>query len=298
MDFIVISGANDSYINTSIDFINAFPFEENKLIFYNLGFNEKNLKLIKNLQSKFNFELKELNFNNYPEHVNLKIYNGLNCSYAFKPIIIYNEANEKKNENKIIIWMDSANRFSKENVNEIITIVSFEGFYSPISAEKKSIEAIELNHFKTLNYFNISQQEHYNELESISANLVAFNYSSETGNFILNKWYEASLKEEVIMPKGSSRNNHRQDQTVLSILIYLFQKKNNINFCKKNVGVEFWNKKDNSTINTGYFPFKLMNKNGTQMAIIYCKTLENAQKEYAERKQLSMEEFFKDFYVI
>ena len=54
------------------------------------------------LQKQYNFQFKHFDFNLYPEHVNLKKYNGLNCSYAFKPIIIYNEANGNVQDPKTV----------------------------------------------------------------------------------------------------------------------------------------------------------------------------------------------------
>jgi hypothetical protein len=298
MDYIIISAADDSYINTIIDFIQCFPCDKSKLILYDLGFNEINLKLINQLKFKYNFSLKKLNYSNYPEHVDLKKYNGIFCSYAFKPIIIYNEANEEYNKNKIIIWMDSANRFTINNINEIIKITNLQGIYSPISANKNTIESIELNNHQTTNYYNLTDYEHKNMLESISANLVSINYASEAGYTIINNWYKDSLNKEIIMPNNTNRNNNRQDQTILSILMYLYQKKNNINFYKDNVGVEFWKKKDEFKIPEGVFPFKLFNKNGNQLAIIYCRTINEAIFTYSNRKKMSTQEFLQNYIVI
>ena len=101
MGFYIVTAADDSYINTIIDFIICFPCEHSKLILYDIGFNEQNLMLIVNLQNKYKFILKKFNYSDYPEHVDLKKYNGLYCSYAFKPIIIYNEANNEYNKNQI-----------------------------------------------------------------------------------------------------------------------------------------------------------------------------------------------------
>ena len=58
-----------------------------------------------------------------------------------------------------------------------------------------------------------------------------------------------SLNKNIIAPEGSSRNNHRQDQSVLTMLMYLYEKSNGINLINNIVrGISFWNKKDNSTI--------------------------------------------------
>jgi hypothetical protein len=298
MDYTIITAANDSYINTIIDFIQVFPCIMSKLIVYDLGFNSINLERIVFLQKKHNFIFKQFDYSNYPEHVDLKKYNGLNCSYAFKPIIIHNEAVQYYNKNNILIWMDSANRFTLNAINNIVNITNSQGIYSPISANANTIESIELNNHRNVSHYNLTEYEHKNLLESVSANLIGINYASNAGSSILNEWYKDSLNRDIIVPINTNRNNHRQDQTVLSILMYLYQKNNNVKFYSNNVGVQFWVKKDKSTIQEGYFPFKLLSKTGIQLAMIYCKNIEEANFIYADRKQLTLEEFSKKFNVI
>ncbi len=298
MDYIIISAANDLFINTIIDFIHSFPLNHSKLILYDLGFSEDNLKLIHSLKNKYNFVLKTFNYDNYSEHVNLKLYNGLYCSYAFKPIIIYNEATEEYNKDKIIIWMDSSNRFELDHINHMINITTIQGIYTPLSANKNSIESIELNHHKTVSHYNLSEFEHIYLLESISANLICFNYNSKSGSEILNQWYRDSLNKDIITPPNTSRNNHRQDQTVLSIIIFLYEKHNNNYFYKKNIGFSFWNNKDLPTIQEGLKQFKLFDKNNKQLAIIYCRNYDEAVLTYADRKNISVQDFCKDFNVV
>jgi hypothetical protein len=60
-------------------------------------------------------------------------------------------------------------------------------------------------------------------------------------HLILKKWCELSKIKEIISPEGSSRLNHRQDQSILSIL--LAKRKFN-NLIPRNIwgGVSFHNK--------------------------------------------------------
>ncbi len=302
MTFKIITGANDSYILTLLDFIKTFMqmnLDPESLIVYDLGISTRNYKELLNLQEKFNFSLKKLDYSIYPEHVDLNKFNGLYCSYAFKPIILYNEANIAENSGKVLIWMDSANRFNLGALTQIYNLVKKNGIYSPISNGAGTIESIELNHPDTVALFGLSPAEHIQLLQSISANLIGLNYSTLIGKTIIDEWYKKSLIKEFITPEGSSRNNHRQDQTILSIIIYLYEKNNNVHFDKHMVnGISFWNKKDSSTIQSGYFPFNLIDKNtGKQLAIIYCKTLEEAIEIYAKRKLMSVTLFTQYFSV-
>lgn len=299
MDYIILTATNNAFINTTIDFINCYELNFNNLIIYNLDLNQENLQKILELQKKNNFQLKNFDFNLYPEHVNFHKFVGLNCSYAFKPIIIYNEAINDNNKNKIIIWMDSANRFNKNQIENIYNIVKLQGIYTPISAYENTIETIELNNHRIVNLFGLTKEEHMYKLKSISAGLFGINYNSNAGQYILNQWYKDSLDKNKICPEGTNRNNNRQDQTILSLIIYLYEKNNNINFNYYDFGVRFWVKKDKSTIDPSLQPYKLIEKqNGKQLAIIYCKNIGEAIKTYADRKNIDVREFLQNYNVI
>ncbi len=210
MNYKILTAANNAYILTLCDFINSYiheGFSVRDLIIYDIGINSENLKLLKGSNNSLN--IKKFNFNNYPEHVGFNKYNGLNMSYAFKPIIIYNEIYNIENiGTDIFIWMDSANRFTQKNINDIYQIVSSQGIYTPIGARKKTIESIELNHPTTCKLLGITKEEHHNELCSISANLIACNYKTNIAKEVIDDWYKYSLQQDVIAPEGSSRNNH------------------------------------------------------------------------------------------
>lgn len=298
MEYIILTAADDAYINTCIDFIESYTLCYTKLVIYNLGFNKDNLQKIKNIQQKYSFILKTFNYDLYPEHVDLRKYNGISCSYAFKPIIIYNEANEKSNNNKIIIWMDSANRFNNNNILQMCLFSKQYGFYSPISAYENTIESIELNNHKIVREYGITSDEHKTKLKSISANIISIDYSNNAGFYILNNWYNDSLNKDKICPEGTNRNNNRQDQTILSIIVYLYEKNNNIVFNKSNVGIIPWVKKDIQKIDNIFKSFKLIEKNSKQqLAIIFCENLNKAIETYANRKNISIIELLNNFIV-
>ena len=298
MKYKIITGANDSYINTTIDFINSLknisiPIEN--IIVYDLGFNNVNLQRIKQLLNEDNIKL--FNYSKYPEHVNLHNYNGLFCSYAFKPIIIFNEAQQF---NKIpIIWLDSACRINNIILNDLINTIHRDGFYCPVGNDKGTIESIELNHPETLKLLGVTQNEHLYELQSRLACICGVFYDNVHGKNILNDWYMCSLYKNIIMPPNSSRNNNRQDQTILSALMMLYEKKTNIIFEKLSFNISCWNKFDKAIVDDQYFSYGLFDKTSNQrLALIYTDSLNNAIKIYYERKCITKDEFLKKFYVL
>lgn len=298
MEYKIVTGANNDYINTLLDFINSHKsigiLSENIFV-YNLGLSEINLKKIKKIFDEKN--IKHFDFDKYPEHVNLNKFNGLFCSYAFKPIIIYNEA--QLSEKIPIIWLDCACRINNNILIKLLDTIRMDGFYCPIGNYEKTIETIELNHPDTLKLLGVTEYEHLNELQTRLACICGVLYSNTHGNNILNDWYKYSLDKNIIMPINTSRNNHRQDQSVLSALMMLYEKKTNIIFEKSTFNISCWNKCDQFFIDSYYKPYGLFNNCTHQLlATIYANTLDDAIKIYYERKQLSLNNFLNEFYVL
>jgi hypothetical protein len=299
MSFKIITGANDSYILTLLNFISYhinLGINLENIIVYDLGLNETNLQKLKCILNG-KTEIKKLNYEEYPEHVDLNKFNGLNCSYAFKPIIIYNES--ILYNNIPVIWLDCACRATIDILNKIIKSVNLYGFYSPVGNKEKTIETIELNHPKTINLLGLTKHQHFNELQTRLAGISGVNYSIFNGKTIIDDWYKYSLDKNVIIPDGSSRNNHRQDQTVLSVLMFLHEKKYNMTFEKSSFNMSCFNKYDKNTFESNYKKFSLFQKNnGMYLALIYANNIEEAIKIYSERKQISVQFFMQHFIVV
>ena len=69
-------------------------------------------------------------------------------------------------------------------------------------------------------------------------------------------------------------------------------------FDKNNFDVSFWNKYDITTIQSGYYPFKLIDKNThIQLATIYCKNINDAVNEYAYRKKIDSDQLLNLFFI-
>jgi hypothetical protein len=101
------------------------------------------------------------------------------------------------------------------------------------------------------------------------------------------------------MPDGSSRNNHRQDQSVLSGLMFLHEKKYNMTFEKSSFNISCWNKCDKNSVETNYNKYALLQRNSNiQLALIYANNINEAIKIYYERKQIPLQLFMQHFVVV
>jgi hypothetical protein len=70
-----------------------------------------------------------------------------------------------------------------------------------------------------LSYFGLSS-----DWQATSPNLngacIAFDMRSTVGVQLVKEWADCAMVRECIAPEGSSRANHRQDQSLLTILAY------------------------------------------------------------------------------
>lgn len=290
MEYKIITAANDSYILTLIQFIKNHINKINTipLIIYDLGLNDSNKKIIEELIIGYPITIKIFNYSLYPEHVNMNTYNGLYCSYAFKPICVYNECTSDPTVPHI--WLDSAILFSIDTIHQIIQSINTFGLYSPVGNYEKTIETIELNHPVTLQKVGLTEHEHNHLLQTRHACVFGVKYVNPCSKHIVDNWYNYSLQKDIIMPHGSSRNNHRQDQTILSALIFLWEKENHMSFEKSKFNLSLC-KIDNSHIPLEYHCYKLCDNFGKQLSIINAKTIDEAVEIYSNRKKMNISDF-------
>lgn len=164
-------------------------------------------KLVK---SKIN--LKKFIFSNYPPYFNIIKKAG---EFAWKPVIIHETYNHFK---KNLIWLDAGCEVNG-SVNDIIEYIKRNDIWS-LSA-KHSIR--KYTYYKTIQYFNVNDSVSNNTC--CSGGIVGFKYPSYLADKILNKWCECAFDLNCIAPKGSNRNNHRQDQSAFSIIVNIYNKK-------------------------------------------------------------------------
>ena len=208
---IIVTGASNNHYLSLMNMIKSFITyaSENNLIVYNLGLDDDKWL---NIQSLFkdcnNITYKIFDYSKYPDWFNINIGAG---QYAWKPTIIYNTFLD--NENKIIVWMDSGNLILND-LTELQKFVSINGIYSATSQG----DIKKWTHPKTIKYFNCTWINENNR----NGACIGFNTNINFVKDFILEFYNYSQIKECIFPDGSSRENHRQDQSVFTILYYKF----------------------------------------------------------------------------
>jgi len=211
---IILTAADEFYFRTFCQFVYTFntqkEYQNSELICYDLGFNAHQIshldELIKNVP---NISVRKFDFSKYPEFVQLRYK-----TYSFKPIMVKEVFDEKKGN---LLWLDSATILLKP-LNYVWDQMNKHGIYAPIGG---SGTLKEWTVQETLDYMNVPHSHYFNR--NICGCMCGFGYQNDTVRALVHDWERYSLIHECIKPEGASRENHRDDQSVLTILLYQFQ---------------------------------------------------------------------------
>lgn len=206
-EFVFVSGADSSHFESAKQLLRSYlKFEkESKLIFYDLGLTqEENTELRNHFP---NVIFKKFDYSKYPDYFDIKKNAG---EYAWKPVIVWDTLSEYKCK---VMWMDAGNLITN-NLDRLKKYLCLRGyFWNP------SLGTIEeWTHDKTLSYFDVPKR--FYSCRNLSAAAVGFDYENEKVRQLAFDWKECALCKDCIAPEGSNRDNHRQDQAVLTILVY------------------------------------------------------------------------------
>lgn len=179
------------------------------VIFYDLGLDDDQIEKIQSEENElFQYvEYRKFDFDAYPEFVKPQ-YN----TYSWKPIIIHEVFFEKKCN---VFWKDSANQILMD-MHPIWETMEYTGTYIPYSGsgnlKEWTIQA-------TMDYLHVPL-DYYAE-RNRAGNTCGFSYYNENVRKLVQEWKDLSLIKECIRPEGANRSNHRDDQSLLTILLLI-----------------------------------------------------------------------------
>jgi len=206
---VIVTGSDSSHFKSLYQLLESLNvYEKNtKTIIFDLGITTKERDIIKKYFP--NTELRKFDYAQYPPYFNIKLNAG---EYAWKPVIINNILNEFKTS---VCWLDGGNKVIKPLIS-VRKIIELYGFYSPFS---KGIIS-DWTHPKTLECLGVSNNKKILKQRNLNGACVSANYNDVNARSVIQKWSDCAKTKDCIAPEGSSRKNHRQDQAVLSTLVY------------------------------------------------------------------------------
>ncbi|QTE23644.1 DUF1647 domain-containing protein [Polaribacter cellanae] len=208
-DLVIVTGSDSSHFKSLLQLLESLKIHEkkSKKIVYDLGLTTDENEILKNNFPEF--EVRKFDYSKYPSYFNIKISAG---EYAWKPVIINDVLNEFKTA---VCWLDGGNKVVK-TLNSIRKLLKLYGFYSPFSKGVIS----DWTHPKTLDFLGVLNNKSLLKQRNLNGACVCADYNNLNARNLIKNWSDCAKNKDCIAPEGSSRENHRQDQAVLSVLAY------------------------------------------------------------------------------
>jgi hypothetical protein len=203
-EFVMVTGADRTHFKSLCNLLrSAAKWEPGmRCIVFDLGLEpDQRSALAAEFPAR---EVRRFDYSRYPDYFNIRVNAG---EYAWKPVI-FSEVFEECRCG--VAWLDAGDLLY-EPLHWMRKVVQVFGFYSPLA--KGSIA--EWTHPATLAYLKASPA--IGGKPNLAGYCVAANYRSLKARRFVERWKECALIRECIAPPGSSRYNHRQDMSVLSI---------------------------------------------------------------------------------
>lgn len=214
----IASACSASYfkylINCLVPSIKKFE-PKTKFILYDLGLEQDQIELVRDQLP--HVEIRAFRFDLYPEY-----YKDL-ASFAWMSACMGDLMMDNTLPDKII-WCDTKDVLVT-SLSATRWLIRIYGFYSPYSRTTIG----EMTYPTTTQLFReLSGRMKTKDFENqrqLNTALMGFSKSSALCQDIIWEWLQLSKIKDFIQPEGSNRRNHRQDQSLLS-LIYYSKKKN------------------------------------------------------------------------
>jgi hypothetical protein len=229
----IVTAASSAYFYSLCQFVYSYfssgEFANSRFVCYDLGLTEQQLISINKHFAKCpkSLDIRKFEFSVYPEVVQLK-----HKTYSWKPIIV-NEMMAEQHGN--VLWMDSANIILTP-LNNIWNEIESSGQYLPISG---SGALHRWTHWKTLELLEVSEKTQLKR--NRGGSLCGFSNKNIRVKKLVQEWAELALDWDCIKPEGAGRSNHRDDQSLLTILAYRLEEANLLNLTSDQVNISSGN---------------------------------------------------------
>lgn len=205
----IVTGASSNHFHCLLNLLRTVRHycPDTVVVVYDLGLSADELAEI----DRTGVELRTFDFTRYPEYMNIAVNAG---EYAWKPVIFHQVLEDFGN---LVMWLDAGNLVMRDLTLVWLWIRRY-GILTPTSAG----DLREWTHPKALDHMNVPAEDL--DKPNRNAALVGLNADYPWARQLCLDWRDAALCRDCIAPEGSSRENHRQDQAVLSILFYRYQR--------------------------------------------------------------------------
>ena len=201
-----MTASDNSHFASSIQLLNSVKFFEPSMnvLYFDLGISEELLAILARDFPKV--RVVQFDYGSYPDFFNINVEAG---QYAWKPAAITVAAG-LTHEN--LLWLDAGDLLIS-NLTLVKRLIARDGIF----IMQTSNTVGELTHPATLQYF---QADALLSRLQLSAAIIGFSRNSSSAMSALSEWQKLCESRQIIAPRFSSRKNHRQDQAVLTLILF------------------------------------------------------------------------------
>lgn len=209
-ELTIVTGASSNHFKSLLQLLESiYQYEKADVVVWDLGLTPDEAT---ELLNKFpTIKHYKFDYSKYPDYFSIAAGENAWKAAVIQEIYAISKFN--------LLWLD-AGCVIDHRLNTIRYLIKMYGFYCPFS--QGTIE--QWTHKNTINYFKLTRNIKNKYL--LSSGIVGCNKKSKKSKLILSEWYKHSFTRDAIAPIGSNRQNHRQDQSLLSILFYKYFRKN------------------------------------------------------------------------
>jgi hypothetical protein len=201
-----VTAASSNHFETLLAFLQNYreKCQHIPLFTYDLGLTDAQISVLR-IDYPWTM-LRTFNYSDFPPHFNISVAAG---EYAWKPIIVKEMLDTTTSA---VLWLDSGDRLTKTStLHDAFELIARDGHLTTTSPGTSQMWV----HPSTLAFLHAPKN-----LDIAMCNGAIVGFDMRAYEKVVRPWAECAMEKSCIAPIGSSRLNHRQDQAVLTVLLY------------------------------------------------------------------------------
>lgn len=206
-----VTASDTSHARSLVNLITSISFTnpDAQVVVFDLGLTGSELL---NLSETFPaVKVEKFPYEEFPDYFDVRVEAG---QYAWKAQCVERVASSARGD---LFWID-AGCVVTGKLERIRKVLGRRGIY----ADKAVGPSSRWTHPLTFAALDAGKEEAELQRDQLAATFIGFRLGGANVNRVISDWARYSRDRNVIAPPGSSRVNHRQDQSVFSILVYRF----------------------------------------------------------------------------
>lgn len=197
----IVTAASSNHFRSLLQFLGSVPTGVRTIV-YDIGLRDDE-------RARLPCEVRRFDFDRAPGFARLSAPDA--GAYAWKPILLYEVCREVGG---IVLWCDAGNLL--RDVGALVQATRACGIYTAISTGT----------FETWTHpiarANLSGSEAFRTRQMRNAACVGIDWSNPKAQYLLHDWDALARRQEISLPPGANRANHRHDQSILTYLVYAY----------------------------------------------------------------------------